>query len=113
MSDTATNTATTPRATTVERVSGAPRRGAASRIVNRAGGGVVQVGLIIVALIWLVPTFGLFIASLRSETDNAGSGWWKIFTAPARLTFGNYTELLKNDTITSAFVNTLLITVPT
>jgi alpha-glucoside transport system permease protein len=92
---------------------GAPHRNVASRIVNRVGGGAVQVGLILVALFWLVPTFGLFVASLRSETDNADSGWWTIFTKPSQLTFGNYSDLLKNDTITSSFVNTILITVPT
>ncbi|HEX6471827.1 MAG TPA: carbohydrate ABC transporter permease [Streptosporangiaceae bacterium] len=96
-----------------EGATGAPRRNVASRIVNRVGGGVVQVGLILVALFWLVPTFGLFVASLRSETDNADSGWWTIFTKPSQLTFSNYSELLKNDTITSSFVNTVLITVPT
>ena len=114
MSDTATNAVTaTPDAGRVEGGAGAPRRGVASRILNRAGGGVIQIGLIIIALFWLLPTFGLFIASLRSEADNSVGGWWKVFTAPAQLTFGNYSELLKNDTITSSFVNTVLITVPT
>jgi alpha-glucoside transport system permease protein len=112
MSETVTRTAAT-KDTAVEGMAGAPRRGVASRIVNRAGGGIVQVGLVVVALIWLIPTFGLFVASLRPETDNAESGWWEIFTAPAQLTFGNYTELLKDETITSSFVNTVLITVPT
>jgi alpha-glucoside transport system permease protein len=112
MSETVTRTAA-GRGTTVEGMAGAPRRGGASRIVNRAGGGIVQTGLVVVALIWLIPTFGLFVASLRSETDNAQSGWWKIFTAPAALTFSNYSELLQDDTITSSFVNTVLITVPT
>jgi alpha-glucoside transport system permease protein len=115
--NTATNAATNavappPGGGRVAGVGGAPQRGVASRFVNRVGGGVVQVGLIIIALFWLLPTFGLFVASLRSETDNSSGGWWKIFTAPAQLTFGNYRDLLKNDTITSAFVNTLLITVP-
>jgi alpha-glucoside transport system permease protein len=112
MSETVTRPATA-KGTSVDGMAGVPRRGVASRIVNRAGGGVIQVGLVIVALIWLIPTFGLFVASLRSETDNANSGWWKIFTAPAELTFSNYTELLKDDTITSSFLNTVLITVPT
>lgn len=112
MSETVTRTATA-RGGTVEGTAGAPRRGVASRIVNRTGGGVIQAGLIVVALIWLIPTFGLFVASLRPETDNANSGWWEIFTAPAQLTFGNYTELVQDETITSSFVNTVLITVPT
>jgi alpha-glucoside transport system permease protein len=114
MSDTATNAVTAPPDEGgVDGAGGAPRRGVASRIINRIGGGVVQVGLVIIALFWLLPTFGLFVASLRSESDNSSGGWWKIFTAPAQLTLDNYSELLKNDTITSSFVNTVLITVPT
>ena len=92
---------------------GAPHRGLASRLVNRLGGGVAQVILIVVALIWLVPTIGLFIASLRSSTDNSAGGWWTVFTKPAQLTLGNYDTLLHNDTMTQSFVNTVLITVPT
>jgi alpha-glucoside transport system permease protein len=60
-----------------------------------------------------VPTIGLFIASLRSSTDNTGSGWWTVFTKPAQLTLKNYDTLLRNDTMTQGFVNTVLITVPT
>jgi alpha-glucoside transport system permease protein len=113
MSDVMADTATTSAKRPGGGAAGAPHRGVASRIVDRAGGGFIQVILIIIALIWLLPTIGLFIASLRSETDNANSGWWKIFTAPSQLTFSNYGDLLKNDTMTSAFVNTVLITVPT
>jgi alpha-glucoside transport system permease protein len=98
---------------TSEGVTGAPHRSVASRVVNRLGGGLAQLALIVIALIWLVPTFGLFIASLRSETDNAGGGWWKVFTQPSQLTFKNYGDLLSNDTMTQSFFNTLLITVPT
>jgi alpha-glucoside transport system permease protein len=112
MSETVTR-APTAKGVAVEGMAGAPRRGVASRMVNRAGGGFVQIGLIVVALIWLIPTIGLFIASLRTETDNASEGWWKIFTVPAQLTFSNYTQLLQNETVMSSFVNTVLITVPT
>ncbi|MCI0687050.1 MAG: carbohydrate ABC transporter permease [Sporichthyaceae bacterium] len=91
---------------------GAPRRGVASRIVNRLGGGLVQLILVLIGFIWLVPTFGLFIASLRPAQDNASSGWWTALTEPARLTFENYSNLLENDDIISSFVNTVLITVP-
>jgi len=91
---------------------GAPRRGAASRIVNRLGGGVVQIVLIVVGLIWLVPTFGLFVASLREPQDNAASGWWTALTEPAQLTVQNYRNLLDNAGIIDAFFNTIFITVP-
>jgi alpha-glucoside transport system permease protein len=103
----------TPQESLAREALGAPRRGLASRVVNRIGGTGVQVLLAFIAIIWLVPTVGLFISSLRAETDNAGSGWWTVFTEPAQLTFSNYTELLKNDTVTQSLVNTVLITVPT
>jgi alpha-glucoside transport system permease protein len=92
---------------------GAPHRGLASRLVARVGGGVVQAVLVLIALVWLVPTIGLFIASLRTSADSTGSGWWTVFTKPTQLTLANYQSLLHNDTMTQGFVNTVLITVPT
>jgi alpha-glucoside transport system permease protein len=97
----------------VNGAAGAPRRGLASRIVAKTGGGAVRALLVVVALIWLVPTFGLFIASLRSANDNGNSGWWTVFTKPTQLTLKNYGDLLDNESITRGFVNTILITVPT
>jgi alpha-glucoside transport system permease protein len=72
----------------------------------------VQVILVLIGIFWLIPTSGLFISSLRSATDNAESGWWKVFTEPGQLTFSNYTALLENETITRSIINTVLITVP-
>ncbi|HEV8528803.1 MAG TPA: carbohydrate ABC transporter permease [Actinomycetes bacterium] len=93
-------------------VEGAPRRGLASRIVNRLGSGIVLVVLLVIGVIWLVPTFGLLVASLRPESDNVSSGWWTVFTDPSQLTFQNYKNLFDNNTIVDAFFNTIYITVP-
>ncbi len=85
---------------------------AASRsFVDRIGGGLVQVLLILIAVFWLVPTLGLLVVSLRGDTDNTSSGWWTIFTKPAQITFDNYANLLATG-FTSSFWNTVLITVP-
>ena len=75
--------------------------------------GIVQAVLIVIGLSWLLPTVGLLIASLRSPSDNATSGWWTVFTKPAQLTADNYRSLLGNDTMVSSFWNTVWITVPT
>ncbi|MER5973860.1 carbohydrate ABC transporter permease [Streptomyces sp. NPDC002055] len=88
------------------------RPSAVSRLAARAGGGLTQVLLILVALFWLMPTLGLLISSLREGSDIAGSGWWTVFGAPARLTVDNYAELLGNGAITESLLTTLLITVP-
>ncbi|GAA1903344.1 carbohydrate ABC transporter permease [Streptantibioticus ferralitis] len=84
----------------------------ASRLASRAGGGVLRVALVVIALFWLMPTIGLLLSSLRSNTDIAASGWWKVLTAPSQLTVANFRALLSNGTITHSLLNTLYITVP-
>jgi alpha-glucoside transport system permease protein len=93
-------------------VGGAPRRSVASRIVSRVGGGFVQVFLLALAVVWMVPTLGLFVASLRSQQDNNASGWWHIFSAPSQLTFKAYSDLLSKPDFVASFWNTVLIAVP-
>src|SRR4051812_42920091 len=94
-------------------VGGAPRRNVASRIASRVGGGVVQVVLLVLAVVWMVPTLGLFVASLRSQQDDNSSGWWHVFGAPSQLTFKAYSQLLSKPDFVDSFWNTVLIAVPT
>jgi len=88
------------------------KRSLAARVASGAGGGVLRVFLILVAVFWLVPTFGLLVSSFREPTDIAASGWWKVFTAPSQLTAKSYKSLLENDAITHSLFNTIWITVP-
>jgi alpha-glucoside transport system permease protein len=89
-----------------------PRRRLGARLAELAGGGVVRVVLLVVGLFWLLPTVGLLLSSLRTPSDIAASGWWKVFTSPSQLTVTNYRSLLDNHAITDSLVNTALITVP-
>ncbi|MFF7449288.1 MULTISPECIES: ABC transporter permease subunit [unclassified Streptomyces] len=88
------------------------KRSLASRVASGAAGGVMRVFLIIVALVWLVPTFGLLVSSFRDPTDIATSGWWKVFGSPGQLTANSYETILKNSAITDSLFNTVWITVP-
>ncbi|WP_432097309.1 carbohydrate ABC transporter permease [Streptomyces sp. bgisy100] len=90
-----------------------PRKRPAARLAQWAGGGLVQAVLAIIGLLWLTPALGLFLASLRSEEDNATTGWWHAATDPGGLSFDSYTALLKDAGIVQAFWNTVLISVPT
>jgi alpha-glucoside transport system permease protein len=89
-----------------------PEEGLGSRLAALAGGGVVRVVLLVVALFWLLPTLGLLLSSLRTPSDISASGWWKVFTSPSQLTVTNYRTLLDNHAVTDSLVNTALITVP-
>jgi len=69
-----------------------------------------------IALLWTVPTFGLFISSLRPENDIKSSGWWNFFSHPA-ITLENYQQVLfgtsnVNGRLASYFINSIVITIP-
>lgn len=71
---------------------------------------------IVIALLWTLPTFGLFVSSVRPEDDINDNGWWNFFTSP-RVTLQNYQEVLFSESSTSGqlagyFVNSFVITVP-
>jgi alpha-glucoside transport system permease protein len=91
---------------------GSPKRGPLTRVVSLLGSGFVRFLLVLIALLWLVPIFGLLASSVRGEVDNASSGWWKVFTAPAQLTLNNYDDLVHNSTVMHSLLNTVFISVP-
>jgi alpha-glucoside transport system permease protein len=93
-------------------ITGAPSRGPLARLFGRFGGAAVRVAVVLIGLFWILPTFGIAVASLRSTTDNSATGWWNVFTAPGQLTLDNYVKLLQNERILSSLWNTVLITVP-
>ncbi|MFE9395917.1 carbohydrate ABC transporter permease [Streptomyces flavidovirens] len=88
------------------------RQSWSARLTRGLNSGVVQAVLIIVGLIWITPLAGLFLSSLRTERDNAGSGWWTALAEPGQLSLDNYSTLLADTGITQAFWNTVLISVP-
>jgi len=71
----------------------------------------VHILLVVVGLIWLVPTIGLFLTSLLSAEDYLAGGWWQIFSEPSKLTFDNYSAIFDNEAITSSLVTTIWIAI--
>ena len=71
----------------------------------------LNVFLILVALFWMTPTFGLFVTSFRTAADSASSGWWTVFTEPRQLTLEPYQKVLSDDGLINALINTAKITV--
>jgi alpha-glucoside transport system permease protein len=92
-----------------------PRRAAddalGARVVRALGRAPVQFVLIVIGLMWLAPTVGLFLTSLLSAEDASQMGWWKLMTEPSTATFDNYRTIFENDDITSSLVTTAVIAV--
>jgi alpha-glucoside transport system permease protein len=89
-----------------------PREPLSRRLVRAVSHGPVNVLLLVIALLWLVPTLGLLVASLRPEVDNTQTGWWTALDKLSSLTFDNYRSIIDNPLIAHSFWNTVLITVP-
>jgi alpha-glucoside transport system permease protein len=88
------------------------RRSLAARLVKASSHGPIYVLLIITAVLWLLPTLGLFVASFRTTADNGARGWWTAITEPSQLTLENYRQVLSNNRIVDSLWNTVLISVP-
>jgi len=72
------------------------------------------IAAIVIAVIWTIPTFGLFVTSFRQPADINTSGWWTFFTRPD-LTISNYVNTLNftdQETVGQSFVNSLVIVIP-
>ena len=83
----------------------------ATRIVAILGKTPVYVTLVVLGLLWLVPTFGLLITSLILPGEVQSVGWWEALTDTSLLTIDNYREVLQNEAITSAIWTTLWISI--
>ncbi|HWO69309.1 MAG TPA: carbohydrate ABC transporter permease [Actinomycetota bacterium] len=90
----------------------AARVGLAERAVRAVTRAPVSIVLVVVGVLWLVPTVGLLVSSFRTAADHAESGWWTALTAPSRLTIENYRALLDDPGMVRSVWNTALITVP-
>jgi alpha-glucoside transport system permease protein len=73
------------------------------------------IAALVIAIVWTIPTFGLFISSFRERNDIQTTGWWTIFDNWG-FTLDNYVEVLGSGnssvTIASSFVNSIAITIP-
>ncbi|MET7637625.1 carbohydrate ABC transporter permease [Streptomyces sp. NPDC005438] len=100
---------------------GPPRKSsAASRLARLTGSTAVRFFLVVIGLLWLMPTVGLLTSSFRDPADIASSGWWTAFGSSSfpwivdlgQLTGANYDSLLGNAAITDSLWVTLAITIP-
>ena len=81
------------------------------RIVKGLNRTPIHIALGLIALVWLAPTIGLLITSFRPRTDIQATGWWEtLFTL--RFTTDNYTGVINSQGMLGAFVNNIIISVP-
>jgi alpha-glucoside transport system permease protein len=79
---------------------------------SRFGHWPTHLAIVVLMVIWLIPTIGLLINSLRPPSEVNDSGWWTAIFEPSQLSLDNYAHVLAESSIGPAFINSLFITIP-
>ena len=72
---------------------------------------IAIVTVVVLCVLWTVPTIGLLVTSLRDRDAQAETGWW---TAPwnGGWTFDNYRGVFDQAEIGTALINSVLVAIP-
>jgi alpha-glucoside transport system permease protein len=88
-----------------------PRDSIGAKILRGVARGPVHLVLVVLGLLWLVPTVGLFLTSILPASVLADKGWWQIVTKPSLATWSNYDALFHNSGMLTALKTTAYIAV--
>jgi alpha-glucoside transport system permease protein len=75
----------------------------------------LRLSVLVICLLWTLPTAGLLVTSFRDPQLITKTGWWDaILNAfqPGQWTLQNYANVLSGDNMATAFLNSLIVTIP-
>ncbi len=78
-------------------------------------GWFVRITLLVVIILWLIPTLGVLVTSFRDEAVVDQTGWWTALAHPFRAsewTLENYRIALDTQGFQNAFLNSVAVAVP-
>jgi alpha-glucoside transport system permease protein len=85
---------------------------ARERAVRLLSSSSLTVVVVLIAVLWSIPTMGLFITSFRPAAAIQSSGWWTGLVPPWHFTIQNYQQVLQAQGMEKAFLNSLIISIP-
>ncbi len=75
----------------------------------------LRVSVVVICLLWTIPTAGLLVSSVRNPQLITQTGWWvgltHLFDAD-QWTLQNYQQVLAANGMGEAFLNSLIVTIP-
>jgi alpha-glucoside transport system permease protein len=74
----------------------------------------VKLVILIIVIIWIIPTLGILISSFRPPDLVDTTGWWTVFTnlGSNQWTLENYSDVLTSEGFGNSFLNSLSVTIP-
>jgi alpha-glucoside transport system permease protein len=100
--------ATATRRTTAAVEALSPRQ----RLLRFANSSTLTVIVILITLVWLLPTLGVLVTSFRPSQAVQETGWWTALLPPWRFTLANYQHVLQSQGMANAFKSSLIIAIP-
>jgi alpha-glucoside transport system permease protein len=114
MSQQITELATSERAKSVSERIGTLERPQTplERFTRALSNSTVTIIVVLIAILWSIPTFGLFVSSFRPPALIASTGWWTGLIPPWHFTIENYQTVIQQQGFGQAFLNSLIISIP-
>jgi len=75
----------------------------------------LRISVLVICFLWTLPTAGLLVTSFRNPQLITKTGWWEgLLNAfqPDQWTLQNYANVLGGDNMGAAFLNSLIVTIP-
>ena len=75
----------------------------------------LRLSVFFICLLWTIPTLGLLVTSIRDPKNITTSGWWTALLHPFEAnqwTLSNYQTVIASDGMGNAFINSLIVTIP-
>jgi alpha-glucoside transport system permease protein len=75
----------------------------------------LRLSVIVICVLWTLPTAGLLVTSFRNPQLITKTGWWEGLLnafAPDQWTLQNYVNVLGGENMFNSFLNSLIVTIP-
>jgi alpha-glucoside transport system permease protein len=75
----------------------------------------LRLAVLAICALWTIPTLGLLVTSVRNPELISTTGWWTALLNPFaanQWTLSNYAEVISSGGMGPAFLNSLIVTVP-
>jgi alpha-glucoside transport system permease protein len=75
----------------------------------------LRLSVLVICFLWTLPTLGLLVTSFRDPLLISSTGWWTSLTnpfGPNQWTLSNYETVISSDGMGDAFINSLIVTIP-
>jgi alpha-glucoside transport system permease protein len=78
------------------------------------GGWAVKISVLLIVVLWTIPSLGLLVSSFRPASEATVTGWWTAFFSPLATdwTLANYANVLGRNGMFDAFINSMIVTIP-